>query len=214
MAGKIVSKIQTRTKENTVGVIIAIVVLLVILLVVAISLKFASDDRSRNLGEDPSDETSLQESKRPLVENASTNSARILVERGVTADEKHYSIEMIVSADSRKIRVLRGYEQIEERTETLPNNLEAYRAFLQALQRYNFTEAREDKSGFSYREACPTQRSYVFSLMDGSSQEFERWHEFCEGKRFGTYGGRVNLTFSLFRNQFPNYSAYTKGLTL
>lgn len=208
MAGKITSKISAKSKENTVGVIAAIIILLIILLVVAISIKISSNRRARNLGT-----TSSEVTPNRLVDNADDSSVKIYVERGVTADEKHYSIDMTISANSRTIRVHRGYEQVEERSEGLPNNLEAYTAFLKALERNNFTTSREDESGFGFREACPTQRSYRFSLMEGASETFDRWYTFCDGKRFGDYGGKVNDTFTLFRNQFPNYSEYTRGIS-
>ena len=208
MAGKISSKITSRAKENTVGVIAAIIILLIVLLAVAISVKVSSSRRARNLGV-----TTTQVAETKLIDSAKDSSVKIYVERGVTADEKHYSIEMIVSANSRTIRVLKGYEQVEERSEGLPNNQTAYEAFLKALERNSFTKAREDKSGFGFREACPTQRGYRFSLMEGSSETFDRWYTFCDGKRFGDYGGRVNDTFSLFRNQFPNYNQNTRGIS-
>jgi hypothetical protein len=212
MAGKITSKIQTKAKDNTVGVIISIVVILVIILVMVISLGIASRDRNTNLSSQ--DQGISEDEPIPeLLSNSRDNSVTFYVERGVTADENQYSVEMTVSANNRTIRVLRGYQNIEERSEGLPNNLEAYEAFLKALGRYDFIESRVDNSGFLFREACPTQRSYRFKLNDGSTQVFDRWHTFCDGNRYGDYGGRVNLTFSLFRNQFPDYSTYTRGIS-
>ena len=211
MAGKITSKITTKTKENTVGVIAAIIVLLIVLLVVAIGIKISSDRRTKNLGDIDNKSSEVIEKK--LVDNSDDSSVKIYVERGVIADEKHYSIEMTVSANARTIRVLRGYQNIEDKSDSLTNNLEAYEAFLKALERNEFTKDREDKSGFAFREACPTQRSYRFYLMEGSSQTFDRWYTFCDGKRFGDYGGRVNSVFSLFRNQFPNYGTVTRGVS-
>lgn len=210
MAGKITTKITNKTKENTVGVIAAVIILLIMLLVVAIGIKISSDRRSKNLGLDGAESSEVI--ARKLIDNSRDNSVKIYVERGVIADEKHYSIEMTISANSRTIRVLKGYENVEQTSEGLPNNLEAYEAFLKALERNDFTKTREDKSGFGFREACPTQRSYRFSLMEGSSQTFDRWYTFCNGKRFGEYGGRVNDTFTLFRNQFPNYGTVTRGV--
>jgi hypothetical protein len=211
MAGKIKSKIQAKAKDNTVGVIISMVVILVVILVMVIALGVASRDRNTNLGEA---EQTLEEEPIPeLLSNSGNNSVTFYVERGVTADENQYSVEMTISATSRKIRVLRGYQSVEERSESLINNREAYEAFLKALGRYDFIEAREDKSGFLFREACPTQRSYRFKLNEGSNQIFDRWHTFCNGTRYGDYGGKVNLTFTLFRNQFPEYNTYTRGIS-
>ncbi len=214
MASKISTKVSKITKENTIGVIAAIIVLLIILLVVAISFKISSDRRAKNLGQTNEDSSLFSEvDAQDLIDKAGESSARIFIEKGVTADEKHYSIEMIVSANSRTIRVLKGYEDIEERSEGLPNNLAAYTDFLKALKKFEFDKARIDQSGFGWREACPLERNYKFSLQNGADQEFERWYSFCDGERYGEYGGRVARVFTLFKNQFPEYSKYTKGVS-
>lgn len=213
MASKVSKKITKVTKENTVGVIAAIIVLLIILLVLAISFKISSDRRARNLGQSNGDSSlSSEEAAKKLVDQASESSARILIEKGLTADEKHYSIEMIISANSRTIRVLKGYQEVEERSEGLPNNLAAYTDFLKALSKFEFDQARVDTSDFGWREACPLERNYKFSLQNGADQEFERWYSFCDGQRYGDYGGRVSRVFTLFKNQFPEYSKYTRGI--
>jgi hypothetical protein len=211
MAGKISSKIKTRAQENTVGVIAGLVVLLVVLLVAVISLRIISS----NKGDGGDKVETAQEIKNfRLSEDAQSNSVTIYVERGVTADENHYSIEMTVSADNRTIRVLKGYQNIEDRSEGLPNNIEAYTTFLKALERYEFTAWREGKSGYGFREACPTQKSYRFILNDQAYEQFNRWYTFCNGTRFGDYGGKVNSVYTLFKNQFPNYSDVTRGVKL
>lgn len=209
MAGKITSRIKTSTKENTVGVIAAAVILLTILLVGVIAIRISTSNKKQGVAE-------VIEETRPydLVDNAESNSTTVYVERGVTSDENHYSIEMTVSADNRTIRVLKGYQNVEDKSEGLPNNVEAYRTFLQALERYNFTKWREDKSGYGWREACPTQKGYRFILRDQATEEFNRWYTFCNDTRYGDYGGKVNSVYTLFKNQFPNYSDVTSGILL
>jgi hypothetical protein len=214
MASKVSARISKLTKENTVGVIAAIIVLLVILLVVAVSFKISSDRRAKNLGQTNEDNSLFTDvDAKRLIDKAGDSTARIYIEKGVTADEKHYSIEMMVNADSRTIKVLKGYQDIEERSQTLPNNLEAYTDFLKALSKFKFDTVRKDDSGYGWREACPLERNYKFSLQNGAEQEFERWYSFCDGKRYGEYGGRVSRVFSLFKNQFPEYSKYTNGIS-
>ncbi len=209
MAGKITSKIKSASQENTVGVIAAVIILLIILLVGVIAIKISTGNKKSNKVE------TVQES-RPydLVGNAESNSVTVYVERGITADENHYSISMTVSADNRTIRVMKGYQNVEDKSEGLPNNIEAYRTFLQALDRYNFTSWREDKSGYGWREACPAQKGYRFILRDQATEQFNRWYAFCNSVRYGGYGGKVNYVYTLFKNQFPNYGEVTSGITL
>ncbi len=97
MAGKISSKIKTRAQENTVGVIAGLVVLLVILLVAVVSLRIVSNNSG---GSGNEVETIEQDRDFRLSEDAESNSVTVYVQRGVTADEKHYSVEMTVSAEN------------------------------------------------------------------------------------------------------------------
>lgn len=209
MAGKVISKIKTSTQENTVGVIAAVVILLTVLLVGVIVIRLSTSHKKKGVV------TTVQVNKPyDMVGDAESNSVTAYVERGVTSDENHYSVEMTVSADNRTIRVLKGYQNVEDKSEGLPNNIEAYRAFLQALDRYKYTLPREDKSGFGWREACPTQKGYRFMLRDQATEQFNRWYTFCNGVRYGDYGGKVSSVYALFKNQFPNYNDVTNGITL
>lgn len=211
MAGKITSKIKTKAQENTVGAIVTLVVLLVVLLVAVISFRIIKSNGKDSGGKV---ETTQEDKTIKLSEGAESSSVTVYVEKGVTADEKHFSIEMSVDANNRTIRVLKGYQNVEDKSEGLPNNLEAYSAFLKALERYDFTLSRKDNSGFGFREACPTQKGYRFILKDQAYEQFNRWYTFCNGSRFGDYGGKVNYVYSLFRNQFPNYGEVTNGINL
>lgn len=209
--GKVSTKLKRVGQERTVGVILVAIFVLIFTLILFIAFNRASNDRN---SADNSNNTQLFDQNSKLIQNAANSSVTILIENGVTADENHYSIEMTVSANSRNIRVLKGYQNIEERTEDLANNLEAYKAFLSALEKYNFTEARDDDSGFSYREACPTSKLYRFKLNSMPATSFDRWYTTCSNKRYGDYNGKVNFVHSLFRNQFPNYSTNTRGIRL
>lgn len=208
---KLSNKFKKISKERTVGVILAAVFILFFILILVIAFNRASNDRS---GSSNTGSSKLFEQELKLNQDAGSSKVGVLIENGVTADENHYSIEMTISANSRKIRVLQGYLNIEERTEDLPNNLEAYKAFLNALDKYDFTETRKDDSGFGYREACPTSKLYRFKLMSANSADFDRWYTTCSNKRYGEYNGKVSLVYSLFSKQFPDYSKHTRGIPL
>lgn len=212
MAGKISSKIKSSAQQNTVGVIIAIVVLLVILLVGVIAVNISKNNKAENKSANTS--SSKEDQNYSLLDNAQSNSVTAYVEKGVTADEKHYSISMTISADNRTIRVLKGYQNVEDKSEGLPNNIEAYKTFLMAIDRYNFTQKREDKSEHGWRGACPTQKGYRFKLSDQAYEQFDRWYSSCDGVRYGDYGGKVGSVYNLFRDQFPNYGEITSGISL
>lgn len=212
MAGKIRSKIKSSAQENTVGLIVAIVVLLVILLVGVIAINISRNNKAEN--KSTSANTSKEDQNYSLLDNAQSNSVTAYIEKGVTADEKHYSISMTISANNRTIRVLKGYQNVEDKSEGLPNNVEAYKTFLMAIDRYGFTQKRDSKGGYDWREACPTQKGYRFKLSDQAYEQFDRWYSSCDGTRYGDYGGKVGSVYNLFRDQFPNYSEVTSGIPL
>ena len=206
MAVKLVQKVS---KDNTVGLVVGIIALLLLLLFVVIGFKIASDRRAKNLGQ-----SNVEEVETRLADNSADSLVRLYMEGGVSADEEFYSIEMLISARSRTIRVMNGYQNVEQRSDGLPNNQVAYEAFLKALDSFDFTESRIDKSGLGWREACPKSKRYSFALYNGPDQVFDRWHSFCDGTRYGEYGGRVSSVYQLFRDQFPDYNTYTRGIRL
>ncbi len=210
---KISQKINTKIKNNTIGFIVGLVLLLVLFLVIAISVKVASDKRAKNLGVGIINKVD-EELEDSILKNPESSSVKIYIEGGLNADEKHYSIEMTISAQARTIRVYKGYLNKEERVDTLDNNLDAYIAFLKALDRYKFGKSKKDASGYGWREACPSHRSYSFAFYDGPYQKFDRWVSNCEGRSYGNYAGNVGKVYDFFKDQFPKYTEYTKGISL
>lgn len=212
MALDLKKKAKDKAEKHIVGLIFGAAGFLFVVLIVIVSISIASKNREKNLG--PSKDTKLEEQISKLSDSASTSAVKFFVEGGVIADEEHYSVEMTISARARTIKALRGYQEVVEKTATLDNNIDAYAAFLKALERNDFTESREDKSGFEYREACPAERSYRFTLIENGDKVFDRWHTYCGGKSYGDYGGKVSYIFSLFSEQFPDYGEYTSEISL
>lgn len=213
MALDIKKKAKNKAEKHIVGLIFTAAGFLFVVLIIIVSISIASRNRDKNLGTDKKS-AKLEEQISKLSDSASTSTVKFFVEGGVTADENHYSVEMTINANSRTIKTLRGYREIIENTATLDNNIDAYATFLKALERNDFTIPREDKSGFGYREACPAENSYRFTLIEGGDKVFDRWHTYCDGKSFGDYGGKVDYIFNLFSDQFPDYSEYTSEISI
>lgn len=201
------TKAKEKAKSHTVGLIFTVAGILFIILIVFMVIGISSSNNSKkvDLNNEPITETKLKD----LVGSSSVTA---FVEGGVIADEEHYSVEMTISSNYRNIRVLKGYQEVVENTDSLGNNRDAYEAFLKALDRASFGKNREDKSGFEYGEACPSSKQYKFSLSGSNDSNFNRWYSYCDSKRFGNYGGQVEKVYTLFREQFPEYSAYVKGV--
>jgi hypothetical protein len=214
MASKVVTKLKEKGKNNTVGVIAGLISLLIVLLVVIISIKVASDRRSEKLKETGSTASQQSINDTNLLEGIEDSSVKVSVAGGVSANEKHYSITMSVSSRARTIEVTNTYLDNQHRLESLENNSEAYIAFLNALNRFDFTKSRKDNSGYSQEQACPNRKSYTFAFYKGAYEQFSRWYTTCNDSRYGEYGGKVSSVYSLFKEQFPKYSDYTSGIVI
>lgn len=136
-----------------------------------------------------------------------------LVTRGeVTAEEERRAIRITVSRDERVLEVLEGYEEKVLSRQTYPNNEDAYKIFLSALDTAGFS--RQQKSEYKdERGVCPMGRRYVYRLQDGSEQILRTWNTSCSAKS-GTFGGNGGVTRRLFQEQIPDYSQQTRGVRL
>lgn len=122
----------------------------------------------------------------------------------VTADENYRETRITISQNTRSVEVLHGYAKTVEKTATLPNNKEAYKAFLGALSAAQFS-TRRDTAPANQRTTCVTGNKYYFELSLGSSKKVDTWTTSCSTKD-GSFAGNSSATAQLFQDQFPNYS--------
>lgn len=132
---------------------------------------------------------------------------RYTVTSPVVADENYRETRITVSQNTRSIEVLHGYAKTVEKTTTLSNNKEAYKAFLGALSVAQFSTKRDNVTS-NPRTTCVTGNRYYFELSLGSSKKVDTWATSCSTKD-GSFAGNVDATAQLFKDQFPNYSAVT-----
>ncbi len=128
----------------------------------------------------------------------------------IVAEEKYQSVRITIDKSSRKLEVIRGYKGVVEKAQTLPNNKEAYDAFLHALKAAQFTNYRESKADI--KTSCVTGNRYQYELSVANVKKVDTWTTSCSSK-LGTFVGDAGNTALLFRAQIPNYSDFTNGIS-
>lgn len=148
-----------------------------------------------------------------LAEYESKPATVSMVVRGqIVADETRRAIRITVTQQERAIEILEGYDEAVVSRQTFPNNTDAYKVFLSALNSAGFTRERETLIK-DERGTCPFGRRYVYKLQDGSEQVFRAWSTSCR-REDGSFGGNASTVRRLFEKQIPDYQTAIRGVRL
>lgn len=141
-----------------------------------------------------------------LVEAASSDADFVFTEQGpIVAEENHYQIRISIDRISRRVEVIRGYQNSVVAQQNFDNNEQAFEQFLSALDRNGYSN--EAKSEFDSEEGlCSQGRRYIFE-SNQFSERFRRWSTSCSKIR-GNFGGAIERVRQLFRDQIPEYSKF------
>lgn len=152
--------------------------------------------------------SSLTSSTITLTDDSALDSiVRYTVTSPVVANENYRETRLTVSQNSRTIEVLHGYDKKVEKSSTLPNTKESYKAFLGALAAASFSTKRDNAQG-NPRTTCVTGNHYYYELSIGSTKKVDTWTTSCSLKN-GSFAGDADGVSQLFKDQFPNYSETT-----
>jgi hypothetical protein len=165
----------------------------------------------RSLG-DTSTTTSTTSSYSFDDTSASDSIVRYRIEGPVVADENHREVRITVSKSARTIDIIKGYKGTVEKTETYPNNEQAYQAFLGALEAARFTYNRGEITADT-STTCVTGSKYHYELTDLGQKKVDTWTTSCSVEQ-GNFAGNHQAVADLFRKQIPNYSKLTTGINL
>ena len=182
------------------GVLVFIITAIVLIILIVSLL--------RGLNSTTTPKTVLASSYNLTDSGALEASAKFTVSGPIVADEKHQSVRITIDKSSRKVEILKGYKNIVDKTQTLPNSAEAYGAFLAALKAAQFANYRQNNADI--RTSCVTGNRYNFELSAIGTKKVDSWTTSCNGKS-GTFAGDASNTAQLFRAQIPNYSDFASG---
>lgn len=154
------------------------------------------------------------ESRAPLIDYANSNVImRITIQGPINAHQEHARARIDVSQYSSDIRVISGYENFVERSETFESNPSAYANFLRALDLMGYDQGDDSDALADERGVCPFGRRYVFEIIDGSSTIQRYWATSCSGAPRSS-NAQVNPVLRLFRAQIPEYNQIVSGTGL
>jgi hypothetical protein len=132
----------------------------------------------------------------------------------ITAPEEHYSIVIAVTNNSRVITVYNGYNMGAIRTKSYANNQASYDAFYAALKNEGYFNSRDNLNNLDRTSYCPLGIRYSYQAgNDIAAPTQDTWSASCSAKA-GTFAGNKANVKTLFKNQIPDYSDVTKGITL
>ena len=140
-----------------------------------------------------------------------TNTAtqvELIAEGPVTADQSYQELHITVGQYSTNVEILQGYNGQVVKTETYPNNANAYGTFLRALQLLNYTSGNSNANMADERGYCPTGQRYVYEIVNGPDITQRYWSGSCG---VGTFKGNATSINTLFIDQVPDFSDFIAG---
>ena len=140
-----------------------------------------------------------------------SNSKMVLTTQGrLVGEDQRRSIRITVTESSRTVEQLNGYENTVANSESFTNTPDAYRYFLAALDKAEFTKARRTNTPDPVG-TCALGNVYIYEIQDGSSEVMNHWSSTCGP---GSFGGNGSLTRTLFQNQITGYTTFASKITL
>jgi hypothetical protein len=133
------------------------------------------------------------------------------IEGPINAPENHRTIQIIVSPNSRTLRVLKGYQGEVMTSQTYSNDTNSYSNFLRALNIEGFTHERSVPAGTNSQAICPLNNRTHYLIEQGSKNLMDLWSATCNS---GSFAGNIALVRSLFTVQIPNYGSLTNGISV
>jgi hypothetical protein len=155
----------------------------------------------------------VPKTSKALYSYATTSAQAIMTIDGqINANSEHAKIRITVDHDNVTYEKISGYDDGVTDMHTYDNTVEAYDAFLHALQHAGFTEGNTDKKLADYQGYCPLGQRYIFELKQDDRSLERLWATNCGGPK--TYQGILGATIDLFQLQVPGYDKLTNDVHL
>jgi len=132
-------------------------------------------------------------------------SVAMTVRGPLVAQENFRSYEIKISPDARRYISYKGYDDTVISQKNLANLPVAYKEFVYALDRADFTKPGRQTGQTDVDNVngiCATGRLYTFTLYNGSDVADSFWTSSCSGSS-GTFGANVDQVGNLFADQIP-----------
>lgn len=149
-----------------------------------------------------------------LLDSSAGVSTTMSVRGPIVADEEFRSYRITITPSERRIETFKGYLENTIEKQTFPNNVAAYEQFVHALNKANFTSARNlSEAKNELRGVCATGRLYEFSTLKNNQTNQHLWTSTCSGSQGSLRANSTQLT-QLFVNQIPGAAATVRQLSI
>jgi hypothetical protein len=135
---------------------------------------------------------------------------RLTIDGPVNAPQNHQQVQITVGRDSATFEALQGYDGQVTNTQSYPNTQNSFATFLLALAKAGYLQGNNDPALRDDRGYCPLGERFIFELEQDSNDLTRYWSTSCGSPK--TFGGNLNMTLSLFKDQIPDYDTLTANL--
>lgn len=183
------------------------------MLVLAVVLLVVGFNFVRNIftGDDPQQQTVKKVDLLAVPQKDET--VQYTLDGPVVGDEQHRIIRIKVNRDFRTIEVVQGYGNNILKSQETPNTLEAYEAFIAAINGAGFAKAVPADGRGDELQSCPLGKRFAYEVAPGTSDGFRTWSNSCSNKQ-GTFSGNATIIQTLFQRQIPDYNKYVSDVRL
>lgn len=181
----------------------------VIVLLIVIVLLFTGMNRPNS--------SSTESKKTPTSLSSYANSdatVSYMVDGVIKGNDQYRAINIIVSKNARTIQILSGYQGSILKSQTTPNNPEAFGQFLAAIQTAGFLTERVRPTEANMAGQCPLGNRYIFTATNVADAPTNLWTSSCNLKTSGTWAGNYSTVSKLFNLQISNYTQFVSGVIL
>lgn len=162
----------------------------------------------------PRDDVQTQQTtNKQLQDNTDSAKVTLTTDGEINGNDQHRQIRVSVDKNTRTLEIVQGYQNTILNSYSFPNNNEAFRAFLSALQVAGFSTEKVNARVKNPEGQCAEGVRY---FMDGTGIEGfpeNLWSSSC-GNQIGTFGGNLGDVRELFQAQIPGYSQLTQNVDL
>ena len=181
----------------------------VLIIIIILVLIFASITKPKSTSNTPT-----VTSPSSLSSYADTDAVVTYTVQGVIqGNEQYRAITIIVSKTARTVQVMQGFQGQILKSQTTPNNPQAFKQFLAAIQTEGFLSVRKNPPVSNIEGQCPLGNRYVASSSNIPNVPNNLWSTTC-GSKQGTWAGNVTSVGRLFNLQIPNYSQFVSDVAL
>lgn len=139
-------------------------------------------------------------------------SVTLTIEGNVRGNDTRRAIRITVDSTSRTAYVLSGYNDAVEKSVSFENNMTAYKTFLEALDKLDYTNSKEALYD-DPRGVCPFGYIYRYSYKTSDGHKKELWSSSCSIDDGSFYGNGKNIR-RLYQAQITDYKEFVEGVKL